>query len=604
MEAVAFDLIPEQFSADIQRRTITGVLIPWGSIGRHKSGRRWRFSRGSIVYGHAKYLRLNDEHDQAQRLGRAIDVQDTELGLIVTFKIDPGPAGDRALALAATGEKTGLSAELEMDTADFGRDPAEPGVRLVTLANLTGAGHVRDPAFDDSRIINVSYHEEGAGMPGTEETTEDTAAAATTPAVTATITQPAAEPAAPVPVMFSAEQVQALIAGGVGILPTTTPAPAARPIVNGNRPVATTQVVEALPYRFARVDGKHVFSAAAEHDFSTDVFAAINPASSGPEKQAAQDRVNALIRAAFAVDAADVLALTPNQYRPDLWQPQMDYATPLWNMINSGSTDGRKFDLPKYDSSSGLVGPATPGTEPAPGNMQVTSQTVTPTQVWGKVEIERQSWRAGGSPQFSGILWDQMLREYFEDREAAVATFLNTLTAATDITVTGSPAVPTNDNDQASAASLEAAIADLQFTRGGNRFRAFAVHQALYRLLTRVTDDAGRPLYPRLNPTNANGTAAELFATLNVAGVLAVPAWALGSAGGNTSVNSWMFDPAKVRGWASAPERLDWNFGATVQSSNIPQLSHVTVGIYGDIALANLDIAGVRQVIFDQNTAA
>jgi hypothetical protein len=42
-----------------------------------------------------------------------------------------------------------------------------------------------------------------------------------------------------------------------------------------------------------------------------------------------------------------------------------------------------------------------------------------------------------------------------------------------------------------------------------------------------------------------------------------------------------------------------WDFGATVQTANIPQLSHVTLGIYGDIAFANLDIAGVRQVTFD-----
>jgi len=30
----------------------------------------------------------------------------------------------------------------------------------------------------------------------------------------------------------------------------------------------------------------------------------------------------------------------------------------------------------------------------------------------------------------------------------------------------------------------------------------------------------------------------------------------------------------------------------------------VTIGIYGDIALGNVDINGVRQVVFDQNTAA
>lgn len=372
------------------------------------------------------------------------------------------------------------------------------------------------------------------------------------------------------------------------------------------RPAQTAQVREPLPYNVARVDGRSVFNKGTNgHDFSSDLFSVIN---TGGSDTAAQDRIQALIAAAFRpsndVDRADTAGLNPNRYAPELWQPQMDYSTPLWDMISSGTTDGTSFDVPKFNSASGLVGPATEGVEPAPGAMTVTSQTIVPTQVWGKVEVTRQAARRGGRPELSGILWDQMLREYYEDREAAVATFLNTLTAAADITVTGSPAVPTNDNDQASASSLEAAITDLQFARGGNRFRAFAVHQALYRLLARVTDDAGRPLYPQISPMNANGTAERLWATLNVGGTLAVPAWALGAAGGNASVNSWLFDPAKVRGWASAPERLDWNFGATVQTANIPQLSHVTIGIYGDIALANLDINGVRQVVFDQNTAA
>lgn len=368
----------------------------------------------------------------------------------------------------------------------------------------------------------------------------------------------------------------------------------------------TTRVTrEPLPYNVARVEGRSVFREGTNgHEFSSDVFAIINQAGDAGE---ALNRVNALIGAAFgptnAVDDTGTAAINPHTFRPDLWQPQMDYSSPLWDMINSGPTDGTPFDIPEYDSSSGLVGPATPGVEPAPGAMALKSQTITPSQVWGKVEILRQTARRGGRPELSGILWDQMLRSYVEGREQAVATFLNTLTAAADIALTGTPAAsPTNDNDQQTVTDLEAAIADLQFVRGGNRFRAFAVHQALYRLLARVKDDAGRPLYPRLGASNANGTAAALFATLDVAGTLAVPAWALGTVG-TASTNSWMFDPAKVRGWASAPERLDWNFGAILDTSgatgNIPQLSKVTIGIYGDVAFGCLDINGVRQVTFD-----
>jgi hypothetical protein len=371
-------------------------------------------------------------------------------------------------------------------------------------------------------------------------------------------------------------------------------------------PAAPVAVREALPYnvrRFQTPQGiKHVFNAGPNgHDFSTDLLDVMNGRG---EVDAAQKRMQALLDHEFRprnadVDRADFAGTNPNVYRPDLWQGQMDYATPLWDMVASGDTDGRPFDVPKYNSSSALVGPATEGTEPAGGTVSVTTQTVTPTQVWGKVEITRQAARRQGNPAMSGIIWDQMLREYYEEREQAVATFLNTLTAATDIALTGTPAAtPDNDDDQQTATDLEAAITDLMFVRGGNRFRAFAVHQALYRVLARVKDDAGRPLYPQINPMNSNGTAQSLFRMMNIAGVTAVGAWALGTVG-TASTNSWLFDPAKVRGWASAPERLDWNFGATVQTANIPQLSYVTIGIYGDVAFANLDINGVRQVTFD-----
>jgi hypothetical protein len=378
-----------------------------------------------------------------------------------------------------------------------------------------------------------------------------------------------------------------------------------RPFIPAQRAAAVLDSVkQSLPYNLAyRKDAsgttRPVFDYGSDgHDFSTDLHALVN--SNGADYKAAE-RINALIAAQFKprndVDQADVNELSPNVNRPDLWQPQMDYSTPLWDMIASGTTDGRPFDVPKFNSSSGLVGPATEGTEPAPGAFTLTGQTITPTQVWGKVEITRQAARRVGNPALSGILWEQMLREYYEDREAAVATFLNTLTAAADITITAG--ATDNDAKQARTAQLEAALVGLQFVRGGNRFRAFAVQEDLYKMIASTEDDAGRPKYPILNPMNANGTTANLYSTMNVGGTTAVPAWALGAGGATTAQNSWLFDPAKVRGWASAPERLDWNFGATVQTANIPQLSHVTVGIYGDIALANLDINGVRQVIWD-----
>ncbi|HWS33882.1 MAG TPA: hypothetical protein VN408_14215, partial [Actinoplanes sp.] len=77
MTLVQFDQLESSyFAVDVQRRTVRGLLAPWGKIGRHADGRKWRFARGSLLYSHFKYLRLNDEHT-AVDVGRAIDAEDT-----------------------------------------------------------------------------------------------------------------------------------------------------------------------------------------------------------------------------------------------------------------------------------------------------------------------------------------------------------------------------------------------------------------------------------------------------------------------------------------------------------------------------------------------
>jgi HK97 family phage prohead protease len=601
----------ETFAVDVDARTIVGLAVPWGQAATSK-GRSFRFARGSIKYAAVNRVKLLRDHDNAQAIGKAVRLEDTDAGLVATFKVSPGRAGDEALALAADGVLDGLSIGVDFTSEHFSRDPKFPNTALVAQAALREVSLTAVPSFDDSRLTSVTLSDERTGMNKCP-----TCGADLTPGVAHTCPTPAAAPVADnAPVTFSGDQFAQFMArfqptGAAAEPPEDDP----RPVVNPTaRPVPNAQVTEPLPYRFSRQAGRTVFAADQPHDFSSDLFAVIRAGvgdgGSGVEAAAARQRLDAVISEAFSarsttamfadVESADVTALNPNRHRPDLWQPQMDYATPLWDMVDAGTTDGSKFDVPKFTSAAGLVGPATEKVEPASGSFVAELQTITPTQVWGKVEITRQSWRAGGNPALSGILWDQMLREYYEDREAAVATFLATLTAATDITLTGRPAAtPDNDDDQVTVGDFSTALTDLQFVRGGNRFRAFAVHQDLYRLFGRVTDDAGRKLFPMLAPSNANGTTAPLYRTIDIDGVTAVPSWALGAGGQTTATNSWLFDPAVVRGWASAPERMFWDFGATVQTANIPQLSFVTLGIYGDVAFANINIAGVRQVIFD-----
>jgi len=585
MEQLEFDgLTAATFSVDSERRTMRGVVVPWGKIGRHANGNTWRFSADSLKYGHAKYIRLNDEHVSSMKLGRAVSAEPTDDGLVMTFKVFDGAPGDKALAAALAGKKTGLSVEVDIDAADTSPDPDNPGTVLVSMANLTGVAFTARPAFTDARLISVAANQGGSGMPE-EVTTEET------PAVTAPDTAP---------VVMSWEQFSELVAS---LRPTADPAaprPTVDPTRTGPNPGAPAQVVEPLPYRFSRVGIASYSFADTEHDLSVDLLAIARSAAEHTSPGAALDRVNDFVRRTFAdVEIADMPGTRVTALRPEMWVPQRDYATPLWDMVGRGPIDEMPFYVPKFTSASGLVSAATEKTEPAGGTMVTETQTITPGQLWGKVEITRQLWRSPGTPALSGILWDQMLRSFYEARETAIATFLNTLTAAADITLTGTPAAsPTNDNDQTTVNDLELALADLNFARGGQRYTGFAVHQALYRVLARVDDDAGRPLYPQIAPSNANGTTATRYRTIEIGGTTAVPAYALGTPS-TTPVNSWLFDPAVVMSWAGAPERLFWDFGATVQTANIPQLSFVTLGLYANYANANTDITGVRQVIYD-----
>lgn len=591
-------------AVDVERRVIRGRIVPYGETAV-KGGRRFKFLPGSLRFSAMSRVKSLRDHDNAQAVGVMFEFEERPDGPYGAFRIASGPAGDEILALASEGVYDGLSPGVEFDLAADARRAG--GVWEVHRADLREVSLVAMPAFDGARVTSVTASRDQGGHVECQTCGQIHADGVADCPTTTSATGPAAAPAAapatadgiPDGATFSADQVRDILAAAFRTNPVADPRPAPRARVNPARPAPAVEVNEPLPYRFERDGvGRHHFERGPNgYDFSTDLFTLINGRSGAAD---AEERVNSLIRAHFDVDRADTAALSPTVHRPELWQPQMDYATPLWDMINSGSTDGRTFDLPKFNSSAGLVGPATEGVEPAPGSYSVTDQQVTPTQVWGKVEITRQAMRRTGSPELSGILWDQMLREFYEDREAAVATFLNTLTAATDIALPAG----TGTNQAAVGKALEAAVASLQFTRGGNRFRAFAVHQDLYEDLAAARDGGDRPLYPMINPANANGTTQTLFTTMNIAGVTAVGAWALGPGGQTAATNSWLFNPEKVRGWASAPERLDWNFGATVQgisgaTGNVPQLSHVTIGIYGDVALACLDIAGVRQVTYD-----
>jgi phage head maturation protease len=561
------DDVDHTFAADTQRRTVSGVALPYNKV-TVKYGMKFRFKPGSIEY--ADVSRVKHYKDHMTPVGKALDLKNTRQALVATLSVANGATGDELLQLAEDGVYDGLSVGV-----DFSLDPesgdvalARDGVYDVLRASLREISSTPMPSFDDARMTKVV----ASRTPGGTSMTETTA--------------PATEPTpAPVPaITFSAENI-AEIRTALG-LPEPT-APESRPVVNPARLTASTSVGEPLPYRFDRGGN----FAATEHVFSTDLRDMQRVGDLEGTSTAAGKRVMDLLKATFDTDSADINELNPTINRPDMYVDQRDFQYPLWNAVSKGTPPNgtQPFAFPKFNTASGLVGAHTEGTEPTAGNFTTTAQTVTPTSISGKASLTREVYDMGGNPAVSTLVYNQMVRGYREGLESSTATFLNTLTAATDIAL-GVAVV-----DDALADAWDQALAGLAFVRGYD-FSVFAIEQVLYKAFVGAEDTTGRRLYPILNPQNATGTASSRFRQLDLSGVVGTPSWALPSTAGSLN-NSWLFDPSTVHGWATAPQRLE--FAGTNTTGGYAPVAMVDIAIWGYQAFANSDLGGVRQVTYD-----
>lgn len=127
-------------AVDRPARTISGVAVPYGPVGR-AGNRRWRFEPGAVTFAPRAWLLI--DHDQAQRRGHVVEHEDTDGGLWVRIAVRRGPAGDRVLALAADGAYRGLSVGLAEDPQTV----KDGGVTVVRRAVAHEVSLTAQPAF-------------------------------------------------------------------------------------------------------------------------------------------------------------------------------------------------------------------------------------------------------------------------------------------------------------------------------------------------------------------------------------------------------------------------------------------------------------------------
>lgn len=136
-------------TVDTPRRTVTGLVVPFGVLGRASVGAA-RINAGAIgVPQDVSRIKLFRDHRSAdgsgQVVGQCTAITQTDTGLMATFSIVAGPDGDQALIDAAS-VRDGLSVELTDVVMDG---------ETVTAGQLAAVALVPVPAFADARVTSV-----------------------------------------------------------------------------------------------------------------------------------------------------------------------------------------------------------------------------------------------------------------------------------------------------------------------------------------------------------------------------------------------------------------------------------------------------------------
>ena len=136
-------------TASLADRIVTGLLLPFGEVGRTNIGKFAIDGPGIIdIPNDVTVLQANLEHDQMEPVARILTATETPSGIVATFKVGENPEGDALLAEIEEGKVTGklkaLSAEVKNVVIKAGK--AVSGV-------LTGAAFVNTGAFPGARVM-------------------------------------------------------------------------------------------------------------------------------------------------------------------------------------------------------------------------------------------------------------------------------------------------------------------------------------------------------------------------------------------------------------------------------------------------------------------
>jgi HK97 family phage prohead protease len=179
-----------ELTANVEERTISGKIVPAGTgeVGATSAG-RVIFERDSIQLPEdPKSIKLLNQHDMKQPLGKATSFTVDEDGIYASFKISRSNRGTEALILAEEGLQSGLSVGVEVL-----QSKNKGGVMVVSSAKLFEVSLVTEPAFKSAQVLDVAAEETPEVVEEEITPTESETAVENTPE---TVAAPAVEAAA------------------------------------------------------------------------------------------------------------------------------------------------------------------------------------------------------------------------------------------------------------------------------------------------------------------------------------------------------------------------------------------------------------------------
>lgn len=510
--------------ADSARRTITGLVVPWGTYATVSTGQTVAFARGSLALGDRAKLVL--DHDPSKPVGVYQSSADTEAGLEATFKVPAGPAGDAILAEASFGLRDGLSVAADVAAAD----DTDEGL-MVTAARGRHVALLSEPAFDASRVSAVHAQKGSPTMP-------DTAA----PAELA--------PEAPAPAAEAVEVVAAV--------PT-----AAGLAVAAAAPVVPIRVRDPYPYAQPHELGGPSFVldawASMENPGSVEAdrwrraqLMAAEPANvlAGMARMAAP---SARLQAATGT-VANEPALAPGRWLPERYVPLRGAKAPLYTALAKyGTPDFNTLNVPRTVTETGLAGSPTDEVTPiTPGTITTVNDQVTINEVEGAYLFSRKL-LLSSNPQIDRIALDAMDRAWLAAVETAAVTYFvggSTVHTAVSATYTDGLTYITALRGVFAGMSAATLYTPTVVIPSSKEYTAAAG----------ANDTTGRPMLPYGPQMNALGDSGPGYDALRVQGVPVMPGPYMTAK--NTLVLDQSLDAAVV--WATPifDFRLEWTTDA------------------------------------------